>query len=171
MSNAYMPMVGSESDSSALVEKACQIATVAHGTQKDKAGNAYIDHPRRVAQRLEAAGASPYAVMAGWLHDVLEDTMTTAADLAKAGMPDEVIAAVDAVTKRAGEPNTEYAARVRDSKLGFQVKLADLADNTDPSRLALLDEKTRTRLEAKYARMRSLLGVTDPEASLLKLNA
>lgn len=42
----------------ALVEAARGLATHAHGAQKDKAGNPYIDHPRRVAERLETTGAS-----------------------------------------------------------------------------------------------------------------
>lgn len=141
----------------ALVETARQLATQAHGAQKDKAGNPYIDHPRRVAERLEAAGASAQAVAAGWLHDVLEDTPTTAADLAAVGIPTEVIDAVTAVTKRPGEPTEDYAARVRASALGLQVKEADLADNCDPARMALLDENTRERLTSKYRRMSALL--------------
>ena len=141
----------------ALVEAARGLATHAHGAQKDKAGNPYIDHPRRVAERLEAAGASAQAVAAGWLHDVLEDTPTTAADLAAVGIPTEVIDAVIAVTKRPGEPTEDYAARIRASALGLQVKETDLADNCDPARMALLDENTRERLTSKYRRMRALL--------------
>lgn len=141
----------------ALVETARQLATHAHGAQKDKAGDPYIDHPRRVAERLETTGASAQAVAAGWLHDVLEDTPTTAADLAAVGIPTEVIDAVIAVTKCPGEPTEDYAARIRASALGLQVKEADLADNCDPARMALLDENTRERLTSKYRRMRALL--------------
>ena len=149
---AHRPVFGP-----ALVETARRLATQAHGEQKDKAGNPYIDHPRRVAERLEAAGASAQAVAAGWLHDVLEDTPTTATDLAAVGIPAEVIDAVTAVTKRPGEPTEDYAARIRASALGLQVKEADLADNCDPARMALLDENTRERLTSKYRRMRTLL--------------
>lgn len=149
---AHRPVFGP-----ALVETARRLATQAHGAQKDKAGNPYIDHPRRVAERLEAAGASAQAVAAGWLHDVLEDTPTTATDLAAVGIPAEVIDAVTAVTKRPGEPTEDYAARIRASALGLQVKEADLADNCDPARMALLDENTRERLTSKYRRMRTLL--------------
>ena len=149
---AHRPVFGP-----ALVETARRLATQAHGEQKDKAGNPYIDHPRRVAERLEAAGASAQAVAAGWLHDVLEDTPTTAADLVAVGIPAEVIDAITAVTKRPGEPTEDYAARIRASALGLQVKEADLADNCDPARMALLDENTRERLTSKYLRMRTLL--------------
>ena len=143
----------------ALVQRAQQIAARAHGLQKDKAGYAYIDHPRRVAERLNAQGEDTWVVAAGWLHDVLEDTTMTASDLIAEGIPDEVVAAVDAVSRREGEAVDAYATRIRGSEMGLKVKLADLADNTDPDRLALLDEGERSRLEAKYAEMRSQLGL------------
>jgi len=44
--------------------------------------------------------------------------------------------------------------------IAVAVKRADLADNTDPARLAVLDEDTRRRLESKYARARGLLGTS-----------
>jgi hypothetical protein len=147
----------------ALPELARSLAATAHGLQKDKAGDAYIDHPRRVAERLEAQGEPPEVVAAGWLHDVLEDTAMTADDLVSVGVPDEVVAAVDAVSKREGESMEAYAARVMASRMGLLVKRADMADNTDPARLTLLDAATRKRLEAKYAHMATLLDVGDSE--------
>lgn len=64
-----------------------------------------------------------------------------------------------AVTKRSGEPPEEYAARILATPGAPLVKEADLAHNADPARLAVLDDATRTRLTAKYARMRALLGL------------
>ncbi|MCL2470372.1 MAG: HD domain-containing protein [Propionibacteriaceae bacterium] len=140
-----------------LPELARSLASAAHGLQKDKAGLAYIDHPRRVAERLAGQGEAPEVVAAGWLHDVLEDTTVTAEDLASAGIPDHVVAAVEALTKRAGESLEAYTARVKASPIGVVVKRADIADNTDPARLAILDAATRNRLIAKYSRMGALL--------------
>jgi len=136
-----------------VVARAQRIAETAHAGQVDKSGHPYINHPRRVAERLHGDAA----VAAGWLHDVLEDTPTTTDDLRAAGIPEEVIDAVVAVTKRPGESAEDYAARVRESPIGYQVKLADLDDNTDPERLTLLDDVTRSRLETKYDTMRSLV--------------
>lgn len=156
--------------SSAIVETAERIATAAHAGQLDKAGRPYIDHPRRVATRLAAAGAPAEAVAAGWLHDVVEDTGTTAEDLLRAGVPEEAVAAVLAVTKRAGESAEAYAGRVSQTPLAAEVKRADLADNTDPQRLGLLDETTRRRLTKKYQRMVVLLsesaGIADQAAGV-----
>lgn len=138
-----------------------RIATEAHDGQLDKAGRPYIEHPRRVAawaQRLNPEVAEA-VLEAAWLHDVLEDTSVTRDELAAHGISAEAIAMVEAVTKRAGEPREAYFARVLACPGALEVKRADLADNTDPERLARLDEATRARLEAKYATAFELLGI------------
>jgi hypothetical protein len=132
---------------------ASEIATNAHASQVDKAGAPYISHPARVAARL----TSPEERAAAWLHDVLEDTSVTADELHAAGMPDVVLTAVLALTRRAGEDPDDYYHRVRSNPLALRVKLADLDDNSAPDRLALLDEPTRTKLEAKYVHARAAL--------------
>jgi hypothetical protein len=43
--------------------------------------------------------------------------------------------------------------------LALEVKRADIADNTDPERVAQLEAATRERLAAKYARARDVLGL------------
>ena len=144
--------LGHNADSArGLCQEARLLAYTAHQGQVDKAGQPYVHHPREVAGRIRKAGGSPDAVAAGWLHDVVEDTWVTLDYLADAGFPATVINAVDAVTKRAGEPTEEYVHRIVADPIAVMVKRADLADNTDPDRLALLDPLTRARLEAKYA--------------------
>lgn len=138
-----------------MVESAAQLARDAHEGQTDKSGNAYATHPARVAARVAAFGPSAQAV--AWLHDVAEDTSIDVADLAQRGFPNDVVEAVDAITKRPGEDLETYCQRVAANPLALAVKRADVADNSDPARLALLDEVTRTRLEGKYATVRRLL--------------
>jgi (p)ppGpp synthase/HD superfamily hydrolase len=137
-------------DGEALVAAARDIATTAHTGQVDQAGNDYIAHPARVAAALH----TPQQQAAGWLHDVLEDTDVTADDLADAGIPDDVIAAVEAVTHHRGEPEDDYLNRIAAAgPLAVATKLADMADNSDGGRLALIDDDAkRDRLTAKYAR-------------------
>lgn len=130
-----------------------EIAAAAHRGQVDKAGQPYITHPARVAARV---AGDEHAVAAAWLHDVVEDTPVTLADL-EDSFPTEVTIAVDALTRRPGEAPADYYARVRAVPLALTVKLADLADNSDPQRLARLDVATRERLIAKYARARAEL--------------
>lgn len=144
-----------------LVEVAREIATRAHAGQVDKSGHPYLGHPVRVAAGTAAAGGDERAVAAAWLHDVLEDTPVTADELASAGIPDDVIEAVVALTKTAGQDTGDYFARVNASPIAVRVKHADLDDNTDPARVAQLDPDTRRRLAAKYARSRELLAPTD----------
>ncbi|WP_345353375.1 HD domain-containing protein [Rhodococcus olei] len=136
-----------------IAERAEQIAAAAHVGQVDKAGQPYITHPARVAARV---AGDENAVAAAWLHDVVEDTAVTLADLEES-FPAEVTTAVDALTRRRGEAPADYYARVRTVPLALTVKLADMADNSDPQRLAKLDAATRDRLIAKYARARAEL--------------
>lgn len=135
------------------------IARKAHRGQTDKAGADYILHPQRVAGHVRTLGGDDCAVAAAWLHDVLEDCDVTAEDLAAAGIPEQVIITVQAVTKRSHEPLVDYCARVRANPTALLVKRCDLADNTDPARTALLPQDVQERLARKYARVRELLGL------------
>lgn len=127
------------------------IANVAHAGQVDKAGLPYITHPTRVAQLVrEISPADTDAETVAWLHDVVEDSAITLDDLRRWGLSVDVVAAVDAITRRSGEDPDVYYARVAASPRALQVKIADIADNCDPARLALLDPATRDRLTAKY---------------------
>lgn len=129
-----------------LVAVADALAERAHAEQVDKVGEPYIAHPRRVAGRLHG---DPAGQVVGLLHDVLEDTDVGVAQLA-AAFPPEVVAAVVALTRVDGEDPVDYYARVRRDPLALRVKLADIADNTDPARSAQLDAATRDRLADKY---------------------
>lgn len=129
------------------------IARTAHRGQVDKAGYPYADHPARVAAQL---AGDDVAMTVGWLHDVVEDTSVTLSALADE-FPPEVVRAVDALTRRSGEAPEHYYARVKSDPLALRVKLADLADNSDPARLAELDTHVRERLERKYAHARLVL--------------
>ena len=135
------------------------IARKAHRGQTDKAGADYILHPERVVGHVLALGGDDSAIAAAWLHDVLEDCDVTAEDLTAAGIPDQVITAVKAVTKRSGEPLVDYCARVAANPTALLVKRGDLADNTDPARTALLPQEVQERLARKYDRVKNLLGL------------
>lgn len=137
-----------------LVTLAQAIAADAHQGQVDKAGRPYIEHPQRVAARV---ADDPLAAATAWLHDVVEDTPWTLQALDEAGVPTSVLEAVDALTKREGEPAASYYARVRQNPLARRVKLADLDDNSDAQRLDLLPPETQERLRLKYEGARRAL--------------
>jgi (p)ppGpp synthase/HD superfamily hydrolase len=148
-------LMGRTPDESGLVETAQRFALRAHAEQVDKAGEPYVEHPARVAATAARAGSEAEAV--GWLHDVVEDSPATLNELRAAGLPEPVLAAVDALTRRDGEPAEVYYRRVAGNALARVVKDADLADNAAPDRLARLDEATRVRLCTKYAHAREML--------------
>lgn len=125
-----------------------EVATEAHQGQVDKAGAAYITHPERVAAKM-VRGTRQEDV--AWLHDVVEDTAVTLDRLEALGFSQDVVDAVDAMTRRDGEQPDDYYARVAANSIAVEVKLADLADNTDPERLAALPRDVRDRLQEKYA--------------------
>ncbi|MFC6154808.1 hypothetical protein [Nocardioides yefusunii] len=133
------------------------LAKAAHGRQVDQQARTYLDHHLAgVAARLVEHGEE--AVMAGWLHDVLEDTVLTTDDLRTAGVPDVVVEAVVAVSKVEGQTYDELIDRAAAHPLGRLVKLADNAQNlADNPVLAEVDPEKAAQLRAKYERARATL--------------
>lgn len=136
----------------ATLEKALQIAVKAHDGQTDKAGEPYILHPLRVMMSMQTLEQKIAAV----LHDTVEDTPVTLEDLRNAGFSAEVIAAVEALTKEKGETRISAATRAVKNPIAKQVKLADVKDNMDMSRIPNPTEKDYARLE-EYKRVRVIL--------------
>ncbi|CAL9444761.1 hypothetical protein SUDANB96_02330 [Streptomyces sp. enrichment culture] len=135
------------------------LARAAHEGQTDKAGRPYAEHLAAVAAGVRERGGDADQIAAAWLHDAVEDDALSERWLGEAALSRRTKDIVLAVTKRAGESPEEYAGRILATPGALLVKQADLAHNADPARLAVLDEATRVRLTAKYARMRSLLGL------------
>lgn len=134
------------------------LAHIAHSGQHDKAGKPYIFHVARVAARV---ADDPLAETVAWLHDVLEDCPAYADDVH--AFPAEVLDAVKLLSRSENLPAETYYARIRQSPVALRVKAADLADNADDGRLALLPEATADRLRAKYAHARQELGINEPD--------
>ncbi|MBK6789766.1 MAG: GTP pyrophosphokinase [Betaproteobacteria bacterium] len=126
------------------LEKAILIATQAHVGVTDKAGAPYILHPLRVMLGL----STPEERIVGVLHDVIEDSSVTVEEL-RARLLDDVLAALESVTKRDGEEYMDFVVRAARNPIGKRVKLADLKDNSDLSRIAAPTERDFARIE-KY---------------------
>jgi (p)ppGpp synthase/HD superfamily hydrolase len=132
------------------------IAAEALAGQVEKAGMPYVGHVRRVASYVDPADTD--AVVAALLHDVIEDTGIDAAELRDRGVAPAAIDAIKLLTRRSDQPTASYYQRISDHPTAREVKLADLADNTDPSRLATLPESDRARLTQKYGGAYAALG-------------
>jgi hypothetical protein len=132
------------------LERAIVIAAEAHAGQVDKAGHPYILHPLRMMLRL----SDPTERIVAVLHDVVEDGEGwSLARLSEEGFSDVIVEAVDSVTKRPEEED-DYDAFIRRAALhpiGRRVKLMDLEDNCDLSRISEPTERDHRRIE-KYKR-------------------
>lgn len=113
-----------------LTVRAMQVAYSAHHGQTDISGVPYIFHPYHVAEQM----TDEYAVCAALLHDVVEDTDVTLADLEKE-FPREVTEAVRLLTHEEGTDYRDYILAIKENELARNVKLADLSHNRDKSRI------------------------------------
>jgi len=133
------------------LEQAIQLATRLHAGQVDKAGEDYIQHPLRVMQAVDGETAKIVAV----LHDTLEDTAIALSDLEES-FGSEVAAAVQALTRSPEEDYFDFIRRVKQNAIATAVKVADLHDNMNLSRLPTVTEKDMARY-AKYQKALELL--------------
>lgn len=128
-----------------MLNKAIEIANLAHKGQIDKGGAPYILHPLRVMMTRENEIERICAV----LHDVVEDSDITFNDFRCEGFSEEVVDVLDCLTKRTGEKYDEFINRVISNRIACRVKLADLRDNMDTSRIKNPSEKDIERMK-KY---------------------
>ena len=128
-----------------LTKKAMKIAFEAHKEQIDKSGMPYIYHPIHLAEQMVDEATTCVAL----LHDVVEDTETTFEALEREGFTAEIIEALKLLTHNDAVPYMEYVVAIKNNPIAKTVKLADLAHNSDLTRLDVVDEKAVKRVE-KY---------------------
>lgn len=141
------------------LERAIVIAAEAHAGQRDKSGAAYVLHPLRMMLRVSSDDERIVAV----LHDVCEDCPGWSFDRLRAeGFSEQVLIALDSVTKRDGEAYDDFVRRAARNPIGRAVKLADLQDNCDLSRISKPLQRDYERIE-KYRKAIELIGqLTNP---------
>lgn len=135
-----------------LREKAMQIAIKVHRGQLDKGGNDYINHPIRVSENCNSGDEKVVAL----LHDTIEDGDITADYLLMQGFPHDIVDAVLSVSRKRGEDYFEFIQRCKANPIGRRVKICDLEDNMDITRLKELTEKDIERLK-KYHKAYKIL--------------
>lgn len=134
------------------LEEAISIACAAHKGQRDKGGKAYILHPLRVMAAFDTVEEKIVAV----LHDVVEDSDVTLDQLRERGIDSSLVEAVDAITHRKGESYDDYLDRVAANPIAGRVKLKDIRDNIDSTRLPMLTEKDVARIGLYHSKLRKL---------------
>ena len=127
------------------LDRAIELAKQHHEGQTDKARKPYIEHPLRVMNQMESEEEKIVAV----LHDIVEDTDISLDDLRNEGFSKEVVDAVECLTKQDGENYDSYIERISFNPLAVKIKLADLEDNRDLTRLPEVTDKDLERIE-KY---------------------
>ena len=138
------------------LEKAIALAVTAHEGQVDKAGQPYVLHPLRVMLALKSTEER----IVGVLHDVVEDCDVSLEELREHGFSAAIIQAIDSVTKRPEEKGDDgyqsFVVRAGKNLIGRRVKIADLMDNMDLTRLAELSDKDFRRLDRYMKALRYL---------------
>jgi len=135
------------------IEETSAFIKQAHAGQKDKSGRDYYHHPVAVMGRLPE-GVDDEVRLAALLHDVIEDTGYTREQLAAMGYSKRTLDAVELVTLKEGDARP-YAEKVQailasGNRDAIQVKYADMSENSDPERLALLPAERREFFLKKY---------------------
>lgn len=135
---------------------ALAIAARAHDGKEDKGGEPYIFHVMRVAEAASknaAPGLWDNRYIIGVLHDVLEDSDISEADIAEAldcGLDSDIMNALRAISREPGEPYADYIVRCGRNELARVVKMHDLEDNMNLDRIPKPGKVDHHRVE-KYA--------------------
>lgn len=142
------------------IDAALQIATMAHEGQKDKDGYPVILHPITVGMM----GDTDEEKMAGFLHDVVEDTSYTFDDLLAQGIPVGVVNALRLLTHEHGTDYYEYVQRIIDSgnPIALHVKYNDLRHNYARG-------KAYPRLQQKHGKALEMVKAAIEQCSQIQL--
>lgn len=135
-----------------VLDQAIQLAAAAHTGQLDRVGDLYILHPLRV---MESVSPDLDRMIVAVLHDVIEDTAIGGDDLSSIDIPDQIVAAVQLLTRPKCMAYWAYIERICAARgdvgaVVRAVKLADIRDNLRADRMARLPISDRLRLEGRY---------------------
>ena len=109
------------------IASACKV----HAGQVDKSGQPYILHPLRLMFKFQDEDERIVSV----LHDVVEDGYVSFDELRGLGLSGSIIEAIDCLSKRPGECYEDFIRRLSSNKVAKRVKIEDIRDNLDITRL------------------------------------
>lgn len=133
------------------------LAAEGHAEQTDKAGKAYILHPIRMMMRLRTDDEELMMIAIG--HDLIEDTKLEICELYEYGFSDRVIAGIRDLTRNPGETYDSFIRRCALNDDARIVKIEDLRDNSDITRLKGIGKKDIERMEKYHRAFLYLSGV------------
>lgn len=136
-----------------ILDAAVALACRVHAGQLDKSGKPYILHPLRLMLKFEDVDEQVVSV----LHDVVEDGDVTLEDLRELGVSSAAVAAIDCLSKREGEVYEDFIARIKPNDLARRVKIADIRDNLDLTRLPRVSDKDLQRVAKYHRALRELM--------------
>ena len=139
-----------------MLGKAISITAQAFSGKIDKGGQPYILHCLRVMNAMPKNDSELRC--AAVMHDLIEDTKWTISQLVELGFSDRVIKAVVAMT-HLDESYEDYITDISLNPDATLIKLADLRDNSDITRLKGLTKKDFKRME-KYHKAFTYLSKT-----------
>ena len=140
-----------------LTMKAMKICFEAHKDQVDKSGIPYVFHPIHVAEQMK----DEYTTVTALLHDTVEDTWVTPDYLRSSGFPEEVLEAIALMTHDDDVPYLDYVRRLKDNPIARAVKLADLAHNSDLTRLTGADRKALEKAGERILKYRKAMEILE----------
>lgn len=157
---------------SPMVAKSYALAVKAHASIRRKSSEVYLNHPLRVARRLQAAGFNNEVIAVALLHDAVEDSDITLGQLRKHGFNERIVSGVDSVTKRPSETYEHAISRAIAHPIGRLVKLSDNLDNSSDEQLAPFSPEKQERQRAKYvpARIAILKSIEDTPHEMMNGN-
>lgn len=149
-----------------LLEKSFMLIDKYHKGQKDKAGKDYKLHLLAVKDialfknKTEPSSFQNKLVIVALLHDLLEDTDCELDELIELGFTEELLEAIQLLTKKgqlSKKEKEEYFSKIKENKIAREIKIADILHNMDLLRLPEITEKDIVRNEEYLRRLEYLL--------------
>jgi (p)ppGpp synthase/HD superfamily hydrolase len=141
-----------------MLSEAYYYSHTIHNGQTDKNNEDYFTgHVMRIVEKCKTKKEKIVA----YLHDIIEDSkgLFTINEL-KFDFSDEIVSAVDAITRRKKENYFDYIQRIKQNQLATKVKIIDLEDNSNEERLSKLDHKQAISLKKRYEKAKQILTQT-----------
>lgn len=142
-----------------MIEKAFRIVKEAFKDKFDKGGKPYINHLLSVSSRL----TTDEEKTVGLLHDLLEDCLEWNEEKLSLEFPNNIVESVVCLTKIKGEKYSDYLDRVKTNEIALKVKISDLKDNMDITRLSKLTDKDLKRIVKYYESYHELINYLNNE--------